>query len=530
MISEPTEQRRLAAIMFTDMVGYSALAQRNEVLALALLHEQQRLLRATFAPHGGREIKTTGDGFLVEFTSALEAVRCAIQIQRALVEYNASAAPQRGIEVRIGLHLGDVVCRNGDVYGDGVNIAARIEPLAEAGGICISRPVYDQIQNKIDMPLVLLGKPQLKNIAVPVEVYKVALPWQPEASSKPLPLHSDRLKARTPLAVGLLVTIAVLGGVGWWLYGPRAAPSKLAIPQQSHPPTPQAHGEERTSIAVLPFVNMSPDNADEYLSDGMTEEIITALSKVNGLRVAARTSSFAFKGKNEDIEKIGAQLRVGTVLEGSVSKAGNRLRITTQLINVADGYHLWSEDYDREMQDIFAIRSDVAQRVAEALKGQLGVGEQRRIKTNPTENVEAYQLHLKGRFLASKYGKYSLSKGLDYFRQAVALDPNYALAYNDIAYYSVVATDWLLPPRVALPHAREAAQKALEIDAIRSPNLTLGWRSIIGGTSGIGRPPRQNSGVPSKSIPAQQRLIHITAGTFLGWGGMKKEWRNAGGR
>jgi TolB-like protein/class 3 adenylate cyclase/Tfp pilus assembly protein PilF len=445
------EHRQLAAIMFTDMVGYSALTQHNEALALQLLTEHQGLVRPIFATHGGREIKTMGDGFLVEFTSALQAARCAIAIQTAMAQRNASEAPDRRVQVRIGLHLGDVEVRDGDVFGDGVNIAARIEPLAEAGGICISRSVYDQIQNKIDLPLVPIGKPELKNIAVPIDVYRVVLPWEQGDTRA-----TRSRRSRWPL-IALLMALAVVGGLSWWLYRQHPAPS---LPSAAAP-------AERKSIAVLPFTNMSPDKAEEYLSDGMTEEIIGALSKVSRLQVAARTSSFAFKGKSEDIRKIGEQLNVKTVLEGSVTKVGDKLRVAAQLINVADGYHLWSETYDREMQDIFTIRSDVAQRVTDALRVTLQAGERRRLEKNPTDDLEAYNLYLRGRYAWSRSSEAGAKQAIDYFNQAIARDPTFALAYAGLADAYWEISDWYLPPHDAMPKARAAAQRALEID----PNL-----------------------------------------------------------
>ena len=334
--------RKLAAIMFTDMVGYSALTQRNEALALALLHEQQQLVRPIFAQYSGREVKSTGDGFLVEFASALQAVRCALEIQKEMVQRNSSAAPERRMQLRIGLHLGDVETRDGDVFGDGVNIAARVEPLADAGGICITGPVFDQVRNKIDEPLERLRQAPLKNIKAAVDVYRVILPWTHGA-----PKRSGSRSASRRLGVRAATIAALLGVVaalGWWLT--TRAPH-TASPSPAEPPS-------KKSVAVLPFVNMSSDKENEYFSDGITEDLITALSKVSGLHVAARTSSFAFKGKNEDVRTIGTQLNVGAVLEGSVAKAGNQVRITAQLINAADGYHLWSDSYDRELRDIFA--------------------------------------------------------------------------------------------------------------------------------------------------------------------------------
>ena len=457
--------------MFTDMVGYSALTQRNEALALELLSEHQGRLRPIFAQHGGHEIKTTGDGFLVEFTSALQAVLCAVAIQTALVEHNASTASERRIQLRIGLHLGDVEVRDGDVFGDGVNIAARVEPLADAGGICITGPVFDQVRNKIDEPLVRLAKPELKNIHVPIDVYRVVLPW-----TQGTPAGSrwgvGAKTWRRPGVVALGVVLLAAAGAMVWRYQHTAATK----PPTSPAPAPPPHAEDRKSVAVLPFVNMSSDKENEYFSDGITEDLINALSKVSGLHVAARTSSFAFKGKSEDVRTIGTQLNVGVVLEGSVAKAGNRVRITAQLINTADGYHLWSDSYDRELQDIFAIRSQVAQTVAKALQVTLGAGERRTLEQKPTEDLEAYQLYMKGRHAAATFADWG--NAMRYLQQAIARDPNYALAYLGLAYYYGYIVD--SPPMSgseALPRAREAAEKALQLDpslAEAHANLAVG--------------------------------------------------------
>jgi adenylate cyclase len=445
------EHRKLAAIMFTDMVGYSALAQRDEALALALLHDQRELLRPIFGQHGGREVKETGDGFLVEFASALQAVRCAIGVQKALVQRNSSEARDRRIEVRVGLHLGDVEVRDGDVFGDGVNIAARLEPLAEPGGICLSGSVFDQIRNKIDEPLVRLGQPELKNIRVPIDVYRVMLPWTHGASKTqghgparwPLGVRIGGVTAAAGIVTGLLV---------WW--------TTARVP--TAPPSAAVSTSATKSVAVLPFVNMSSDKENEYFSDGITEDLITALSKVSGLHVVARTSSFAFKGKNEDVRTIGQQLNVGAVLEGSVAKAGDQVRITAQLINTADGYHLWSESYDRELKDIFAVRSQVAETVAKALQVTLAPGERQALEQKPTEDVEAYQLYLKARHASATFADWG--GALRYLQQATARDPSYALAYLGLAEYYVFITDWALPSRESMPRAREAAEKALALD------------------------------------------------------------------
>jgi TolB-like protein/class 3 adenylate cyclase/Flp pilus assembly protein TadD len=445
-------ERKLAAIMFTDMVGFTALAQRDEALALELLETHRELLRPVFVRFGGREIKTLGDGFLVVFASALDATRCAIAIQTAFVDYDTSASSERRMQVRIGLHLGDVVQRDGDVVGDGVNIASRLEKLAAPGGICLSRPVFDQVGNKLDLPLMPAGTPYLKNIQTPTEVYKVVLPWEPGATSAPPP------HPRVPHRVGAWaggVSVIVALTMAWWLGFRSNGQQSLG---------PSAPADLPRSIAVLPFVNTSPDKDNEYLSDGISEEIIGVLSKINGLRVAARTSSFAFKGRDDDIGQIGQRLHVASVLEGSVRRAGDRLRITAELVDVASGYHLWSDTYDQGIADIFAIQTDVAERVAAALKVELGVGVKQRIHKRSTDNVEAYQLYLKGRYYTSRLTADGFGKAIGFFQEAIALDPGYALPYSGLALYYIFASDAPLPPRESMPKAKEAAERALALD------------------------------------------------------------------
>jgi adenylate cyclase len=382
MPRDVAEHRKLAAIMFTDMVGYSALAQRNEALALELLEEHRRLLRSIFLKHHGSEIKTIGDGFLAEFSSALAAVQCGIEIQEVIAKRNSVKPPQEKFHVRIGIHAGDVIHRDDDVIGDGVNIAARIEPLAEAGGICISQQVFDQVENRVAKSLKRIGQVKLKNIMRPLEVYRVL--WDATSGIRPVgpgPGEADR------------------------------------------------SSEAQKSIAVLPFLSMSSDLENEYLSDGLTEDLIMAFSRLKGLRVPARTSSFAFKGKSEDIRQIGRQLNVKTILEGSVRKVGNRLRITAQLINTADGDHLWSQTFDRELQEVFAIQDEITREIVRALEMQLvGAGEQP-VAKHGTYNTDAYQLYLQARYHFNKFTGEGFKRCIECCKKALEIEPNYAFAY-----------------------------------------------------------------------------------------------------
>lgn len=403
-------QRRLAAIMFTDMVRYSALTQRDEALALELLEKHFQLLRPVIANHQGREIKTTGDSMMVEFASSLQAVRCAIAMQKVMSDHNASASQERAIWVRIGIHLGDVEHREGDVFGDGVNITARIEPLAEPGGICVTRAVCEQVEGKLKEELICLGKQTLKNIARPVEIYKVVL--QPQSAEL------------------------------------------------------SAQGPDPTRLAVLPLANLSPDPEDEYFADGMTEELIDALAKVEGLKVISRTSSFYFRGKNVPMRQIGEELGVRHVLEGSVRKAGSRVRVTAQLVDVETDQHLWSEKYDRDLEDIFAVQDEIARAIVDELRGQLAGGRDQTLVEPATRSEAAYDAYLRGRFFLAKRTREGLKKAIEFFGQAIEQDPEFAQAYVErgLSRYLLAEYGHAFPQDV-LPPARADMVRALELNS-----------------------------------------------------------------
>ena len=403
--------RRLAAIMFTDMVGYSALAQTDEAAALSALETHNALLRPIFARHHGREIKTVGDAFLIEFESALDAGQCALDVQKALHERNAALPASERILVRIGLHVGDVVQADGDVLGDAVNIASRVEPLSEPGGISVTQQVYDQIQNKLEATFTRLPPVALKNIRVPMGVYRVVPPW------------------------------AAVRKEG------RMAAESLG-----------------RQLAVLPLANISPDPHDEYFADGLTEELIAVLSQVPGLSVTARTSILPYKTAPKSIAQVGQELGVDTVLEGSVRKSGQKIRITLQLIDVSTQRHVWAGTYNRELTDVFEVQSDIAERTAEALRLQLARSEPARARRPPTTSLEAYDLYLRGLAASSGFDAAHHIEAVRSFEAASRLDPKFAEAFASWANLYVRAAGDHLSFREAIPRARELAAKALALD------------------------------------------------------------------
>lgn len=404
--------------MITDIIGYTALTRRDEALALSLLEEHRTLCRDRFREHHGREVKTMGDAFLVEFSTASDAVRCAIAIQTALKQRNDASALERRIHLRIGIHMGEVVHRQGDVFGDAVNVASRLEPLAEPGGVCVSAQVYDQVRN-VEHPILPLGKQALKNIQEPIEIYKIVLPGSGELDNP------------------------------------------LAVPK------------EIKSIAVLPFTNLSSDEDNEYFSDGLTDDIIAQLARIGDLKVISRASVMQYKGTGKNLRQIGQELGVTTILEGSVRRARNRVRISAHLSNVQTDEQLWAETYDRQLDDIFGIQIEVAQQIAAALKAQISTAERRRIERTPTANLEAYQLYLKGRYHWGKRTEDALQKAIGFFEQAIEKDSKYAQAYAGLAEVYNALGDWMvISPVDAYAKAKKAAKKALRIDSFSARAIT----------------------------------------------------------
>ena len=433
-MSVSTEQRRLAAIMFTDMVGYSALSQRDDKVAQELLEEHRQLLRGIFPRFNGTEIKTIGDAFLVEFTSALEAAQCAIEIQRALAKRNADIPPDRLIEIRIGIHIGDVIHRGGDVYGDGVNIASRIEQLANAGGICVSMDVERQIRNAVETRLEKLAPTELKNISVPMDLFRIALPW--ERSGTPVAKIQTQSKSASrrflPAAIAFVLLLMI--GIGWW----------WTAQQSRHPASPAASSTiavaiPEKSIAVLPFENLSEEKANEFFTDGVQDEILTDLAKIADLKVISRTSVMQYKsGAARNLRKIAEELGVAHVVEGSVQRAANKIRVNAQLIDARNDAHLWAQTYDRDLADVFAIQSEIAKAIADQLQAKILPREKTAIEQQPTKDVAAYDLYVRATEAIdlapdSQNVKDNLLQAVSLLDQAIARDPTFFTAYCKLA-------------------------------------------------------------------------------------------------
>ena len=412
--------RRLTAIMFADIMGYTAMMQEDETLAMQLRHKLKTKLEEETSAHHGRMLEFRGDGAMCSFTSTIEGVRAALAVQ-----LNMQADPV--VPLRIGMHTGDVIFERNNIYGDGVNIASRIESFALPGSILISGKVYDDIKNQKDIQAVSLGKYALKNVKEQVDIFAISNP------GIKIP-ETNNLEGK----------------------GEKVAEKKTI----------------EKSIAVLPFINMSSDPEQEYFSDGITEEIVNLLTHIKDLRVAGRTSSFHFKGRDIDLRIVGQKLNVRTLLEGSIRKQNLRLRITAQLINAEDGFQLWSDRYDREQDDLFSIQTEIALMITEKLKITLLEKEKAIIHKNPTEHTHAYDLYLKGRFYLNRRGA-GIKKGLDYFQQAAEMDPEFALAYAGMAdAYSILGFYGTIAPHEAMPKARQNAERAIQLNPFSAEALT----------------------------------------------------------
>ena len=429
-------KRQLAAIMFTDMVGYSQQMQKDEENALKLLEKQWEIVEPILNEFGGNRIKTIGDAFYTQFHSVLKALKCALEVQRILSSYNATRHFEEHVTLRIGIHLGDIEIKDGDAYGDGVNIAARIEPLAEPGGIAITEDVHRQVVNKIEYSFKPLGKPELKNIHQRFEVYQVILPWQDRRKKqdpnftvdkdrrRQSQMHSKTLKNKNgpkqstgrPVIYSVMIAMVIIATV--FLYKNNMS---------------SLNRELGRSIAVLPFENMTEQSGSDYFSDGITEDIISALSEINGLRVIARTSILQYKGTNKTVVEIAKEVNVNTILEGSVRRIDNNVRVVAQLIDIETDDHLWANTYDRKLNDIFEVQSDIALNIANALEAELSTELTAELTSSSTQNSQAYENYLKGKEQYYTYTEEGFRKAVKYYNSALELDPNYALAYAELA-------------------------------------------------------------------------------------------------
>ncbi len=493
--TENRAERRLAAILAADVVGYSRLMGLDEEGTLNQLKAHRRdVVDLKIKDHRGRIVKTTGDGLLVEFASIVDAVRCAAEIQAGMAERNVDVVADRRIQFRIGINIGDIIIDGDDIFGDGVNIAARLEGLAEPGEIWVSRMVREQVRDKLSVTFEDMGEREVKNIARPVKAFRVMTK------------------------------------------GTTAAASHKAAP------------EEGPSIVVLPFTNMSGDPEQEYFSDGISEDIITDLSKIPGLLVIARNSSFTFKGKSVNITDICKQFRVKCALEGSVRKAGQRVRITAQLIDGTNGGHLWAERYDRQLTDIFEVQDEVTRQIVAALKIKLSKADQAKLPTSGTKSVEAHDCFLRAR--ATKMDKEGTRAAATWFRRATEIDPSYAAGYGGLAITSIIEhqNPWGTDPKEAMKDARRFIDRALTLDQ-NDPYLHFGaaltamfekdfdrWRKEIDAALALNPNYAEAlnargtvhfaDGEPQKAVPYieqairadpanRQQYLHFLGGTYL---------------
>jgi TolB-like protein/class 3 adenylate cyclase len=429
-------ERRLAAVLAADVAGYSRLMGRDEERTLANLKSfRKTLVDPTIAAHRGRIVKTTGDGMLVEFASAVDAVRCAVVVQRGIAGQNADVPQDVRIEFRIGIHVGDIIIDDNDIFGDGVNIAARLEGIAEPGGVCISDDTHRQIRGKVDVTFDDMGAQALKNIAEPMRAWRI------------------RMGGQSSLA----------------------APSDFSAGSAKALPLP-----DKPSIAVLPFQNMSGDPEQEYFADGMVEDIITGLSRTRSLFVVARNSTFTYKGKAVDIKQVGRELGVRYVLEGSVRKSGNRVRITGQLIDAATGNHIWAEKYDSPLEDIFDLQDRVAMSVLGAIAPQLERAEIGWAQRKPTESLQAYDYYLRGLAKIYQYARQANIEALNLAYTAARVDPDFALAYalGADCLNQKKAFGWIKDVAQDAAEAQRLARRAIELDKNNPTVLAIAGQTL----------------------------------------------------
>jgi adenylate cyclase len=471
-ILEPSSRKRkLAAILHADVVGFSRLMGEDEAGTHQALGELRRAIDPLITAHGGRIVGTAGDSVLADFSSVVDALSCAVEMQQAARTINDPIPVDRRLELRIGVNLGDVIVDGDDIFGDGVNIAARLEALAQPGTVCISQTVYDQVRNKLDLDYRPLGSHRVKNIADPVRAYAVGLP-----ASVPRPRIGRR-----PLVAAAVILVLVGAGVAALAVHMGVRPELLSLGAAPKPvdvatlATP-VRLAGRPSIAVLPFKNLSGDSSQDFFSDGITEDVVTALGRFSNLLVIAKSASFPFKGSNAAPAEIGRLLDARYLLEGSIRRSGDRVRVNVELTEAVTGVHVWSETYDAEAKDIFAVQDDIARRVVAAAAVKLTRFERERALTKPTENLAAYEYVLRGREFLSHASRDKNDEAAALFQRAIDLDPSYAAAYAALggSHFEAVVSGWTEFRQEELEQAETLAQKALALD----PTTTSAYRLL----------------------------------------------------
>jgi TolB-like protein/class 3 adenylate cyclase/Tfp pilus assembly protein PilF len=454
-------QRKLAAILFADVVGYSRLMGQDETATYDALQRLRRAIDPMIVRHAGRIVSTAGDGLLADFGSVIDALSCAVEMQQTARDLNAASPPERHLQLRIGVNLGDViVADDNDLYGDGINIAARLQALAAPGGICLSHTVYEQIKNKLNLDYRPLGRHRVKNIADPVRVYAVG------PTAKAAQLFTRRRGLIAVAVAGFAIAAGLIVG-GLDLF-PRQSPpvgAAVAAPVVATLAVP-ARLAERSPIAVLPFKNLSPDAGQDFFADGITEDIINALGRFSNLLVAAKSTSFQFKGRNVSPEEIGRTLDVRYLVDGSIRKSGDKLRVSVEVTEAATGFHLWADVYNAELKDIFAVQDEITQRIVGAAAVKLTRLERDRVLRKPTASLAAYEYVLRGRADFMNPTQTANDEARELFQRAIHLDPNYAAAYAalGVVHYEAAVSGWTEFPKDELDRAEMLAKKALALE------------------------------------------------------------------
>jgi adenylate cyclase len=511
-------KRKLTAILSADVKGYSRLMSEDEAGTIRTLNTYKEIMANLIQQHHGRVVDAPGDNLLAEFGSVVDAVQCAVEIQKELKARNANLPENRKMEFRIGVNLGDVVQEEGKIFGDGVNIAARLESLSQAGGICVSGTAYDHVENKLSLGYEYLGEQTVKNITKPVRVYKVLV--EPDAAGKVIGEKSAKQRQwpRTAwVAVAILVVAAAAFAV-WRPYLRSTPPIEVASKEKMVFPLP-----DKPSIAVLPFVNMSGDPKQEFLSDGITDEVITALSKSSQLFVIGRNSTFTYKGRPVRFQQVSEEMGVRYVLEGSVQFSDKRIRITAQLIDALSGYHLFSERYDREMKDIFATQDDISMKILTATRVTLTQGEEARMFAKGTKSLNAYLKVMQAREHHEVFTRESQALARQLAEEAIALDPGYALAYSyaALAIAHEVTVGAYTNPGEALERGMKLVKKAVALDdSLAHPHVILSKYYVI-----LNKDHEKGIAEAERAVTLQPNSVdaYMQLGVNIAWAGRPAE-------